>query len=240
MSKRAVIRLVAVVLLFVSLPAAAQTFVVPPLAPVVDQAGVISPATREQLARLIAEHERRTSNQVVVVTLASLGGLAIEDIGLQLGRTWRLGTRQHNNGALLVVAPKERKLRIEVGYGLEGQLPDARAFQIINAEIVPRFRAGDIEGGIMKGAIAIMASIEGSYAPPAPRKDVLDGRIVIPVFIILVVLVLVLNHRLVRQPGFRSGRHRVVSWGSSSSGSSSRRSSGGGGSFGGGGASGSW
>lgn len=260
---RALRRLLVLVLLVVAPTAAgAQSFVAPPLARVVDQANVLSAATREQLTRLLAEHERRNSNQVVVVTLASLGGLAIEDAALQLGRAWRLGTRQHSNGALLVVAPGERKLRIEVGYGLEGNLPDARAFQIINTEIVPRFKAGDIEGGIVKGTLAIIASIEGSYQPPQESvTKTLVGMMPLLFVGALILIALYANYRSGGGGGGGSARGRSPygrrmgpwgsgptiippqaggSWGGSGHRSSSGGFSGGGGSFGGGGATGSW
>ena len=255
---------IALALVFVALAATsdAQQLRIPPLARVVDGAGVLSPATREQLTRLLAEHERRSSNQIVVVTLASLGGLDIAEAGLQLGRAWKLGTKQNSNGVLLVVAPAERKLRIEVGYGLEGNLPDARAFQIINTEITPRFRAGDLEGGIVKGTLAVIAAVEGSYQPP---KDAADGGgldIVAIVFVLGlgVVILLVLYRNGGRMNGPSGGSswgaspygRRAGRWGSGplvilppshggwSGGSSGGSWSGGGGSFGGGGATGSW
>ncbi|MBM3524858.1 MAG: TPM domain-containing protein [Alphaproteobacteria bacterium] len=235
-------RLLVVSLVIVAAPAAAQQFVVPPLARVVDQANVLSPATREQLTRLLAEHERQSSNQVVVVTLATLGGLDIADAGLRLGREWRLGTKQHNNGALLVVVPSERRLRIEVGYGLEGTLPDARANQIINTEIVPRFRAGDFEGGIVKGTVAIIAAIEGSYQPP--RESATKQLLIMwPLFFVGAVILIALyaNYRLGGFSGDRRGvRGFLGSIRTSSSSGGGGSWSGGGGSFGGGGASGRW
>ena len=250
---------VALLLLAAIAPAAAQSFRVPPLARVVDQANVLSPAAREQLTRLLAEHERRNSNQIVVVTLATLGGVDIAEAGLRLGREWKLGTKQYSNGALLIVVPSERKLRIEVGYGLEGNLPDGRAFQIINTEIVPRFRAGDIEGGILKGTMAVIAAVEGTYQPPKTAAAP-DGGELLPALFVLVLAVVVIV-AVYRNGGFGGGGgsggisrygRRSSSWGSGpvilmppmggrGGGSSSGGSwSGGGGSFGGGGASGSW
>lgn len=256
---RALRWILTVILVALCAPADAQQFRVPPLARVVDLAGALSPATREQLTRLLAEHERRSSNQVVVVTLASLGGADIAEIGLQLGRGWKLGTKQNSNGVLLVVAPSDRKLRIEVGYGLEGNLPDARAFQIINTEIIPRFRAGDIEGGVVKGTMAIIASIEGSYQPPKESADPLENGLIPILFIIgMGVIVLVSIYRNgggfgggtgaspYGRRGARWGRGPMVILPSSGGGWSGGRSSGGGsfggggGSFGGGGATGSW
>jgi uncharacterized protein len=258
---RRIVACVATLLVLVAvLPAAAQQFTVPPLARVVDQANVLSPATREQLTRLLAEHERRNSNQIVVVTLATLGDLDIAEAGLRLGREWKLGTKQHSNGVLLIVAPAERKLRIEVGYGLEGDLPDGRAFQIINTEIVPRLRAGDIEGGILKGTMAVIAAVEGTYQPPqtTPAQSGIElGPAVFVLVLAMVVIIALYNNGGFGGGGPGGGRmsrygRRSAGWGTGPvvlmppmMGGRGGRSggggwSGGGGSFGGGGASGSW
>lgn len=139
---------------------------------VVDQAGILSPQSRASLTQLLEAHELATSNQVVVVTLKSLQGYAIDDYGYQLGRHWGIGQQGRNNGALLIVAPNDRKVRIEVGYGLEGDLTDARAHQIIQSVILPQFRSNDFEAGINAGVQAIIDSIEGSYEPlPAKKRQ---------------------------------------------------------------------
>ncbi len=138
---------------------------------VVDQANVLSPQQEEALTRKLAQHEKKTGNQVVVVTLASLQGYDIADYGYQLGRYWKIGQKDTNNGVLLIVAPNDRKVRIETGYGLEGALPDVLSNQIIQDQIVPHFRDGDIAGGIEAGSQAVMAAIEGEYqASPAQRQ----------------------------------------------------------------------
>ncbi len=138
---------------------------------VVDQAGVLSAATVQTLEAQLAEHEKATSNQLVVVTLKDLQGYAIGDYGYQLGRHWGIGQAGRDNGALLIVAPKERKVRIEVGYGLEGVLPDVTANNIIQTRILPRFRQGDYDGGVRAGVESILAAIDGAYEPlPAPRR----------------------------------------------------------------------
>ncbi|MFN0042036.1 MAG: TPM domain-containing protein [Alphaproteobacteria bacterium] len=130
---------------------------------VVDGAGMIPSATRAQLSQLLEAHERKTSNQVVVVTIASLDGQDIAEYGVGLGRAWKLGQGERNNGAIVLIAAKERLVRIEVGYGLEGALTDARARLIIEREMVPRFRAGDMADGIVAGTMAVLASVEGTY-----------------------------------------------------------------------------
>jgi uncharacterized protein len=218
---------------------------------VVDQADILSPSTRGKLTELLAEHERKTSNQVVVVTLASLQGYDIADYGVRLGRAWKLGQADRNNGAILMVAPRERLVRIEVGYGLEGALPDARAAMIIQREIIPRFRAGDMEGGIVQGTLAVLGAIEGTYQPrPAAPGPSIDPSLV-PILMIfaLFVLMLVLNsYRRGASSNRRGWGGPVIlpggGWGRGGGGSWGGRGGGGfsgsGGSFGGGGASGRW
>lgn len=132
---------------------------------VVDQAGLLSPQSIREITALLQRHEEATSNQVVVVTLNSLQGYEISDYGYQLGRFWQIGQEGRDNGVLLIVAPNERKVRIEVGYGLEGSLTDALSKNIIETVITPRFKQGDMEGGIKEGTRAILAAIEGTYTP---------------------------------------------------------------------------
>jgi uncharacterized protein len=128
---------------------------------VVDEAGVLDAATRSSLTEKLAGLEARTTDQLVVVTLKSLQGTTIEDFGVQLGRAWKVGQKDKNNGALLIVVPSERKVRIEVGYGLEGTLTDAITKLIIEGVIIPRFRADDFAGGISQGADAIIDVLTG-------------------------------------------------------------------------------
>ncbi len=132
---------------------------------VVDQAGLLSPPSVSKLTAMLAQHEQATSNQVVVVTLPSLQGYEIADYGFQLGREWGIGQEGRDNGALLIVALYERKVRIEVGYGLEGALTDALSKNIIDTIITPRFKQGDMEDGIIEGTRAILSAIEGTYTP---------------------------------------------------------------------------
>lgn len=156
---------------FMSVATAAPTF--PALSGrVIDQAGLLSTSEIDQLTSRLAAHEQATSNQLVVVTLKDLQGYAIDDFGYQLGRHWGIGQGKLNNGVLLIVAPAERKVRIEIGYGLEGDLPDALASQIIQQEILPRFKKQDYSGGISQGVDAIIAAIKGSYkAKPGQVRD---------------------------------------------------------------------
>lgn len=154
--------LLALLALLLAAPASAQTF--PPLTGrVVDQADLMTPAQEGELDRKLEALQRASSRQLVVATVSSLGGLPIEDYGYQLGRRWGIGQRGANNGIILLIAPTEHKVRIEVGYGLEGIVTDALSSQIIRGTITPRFKAGDMAGGIIAGADALIAQLA---APP--------------------------------------------------------------------------
>ena len=128
---------------------------------VVDQAGILSPAVKAELETALAAHENNTTNQVVVVTLESLNGANIEEYSLELARRWGIGQKGKDNGVLLVVAPNDKQIRIEVGYGLEGILTDALSSNIINYYIIPEFKKGDIQNGIKIGTQKIIALLEG-------------------------------------------------------------------------------
>jgi uncharacterized protein len=134
---------------------------------VVDEAGLLSPTAEAQLTQELADHERKSREQLVVVTVPSLQGYPIEDFGYQLGRHWGIGQAKLNNGAILLVAPNERQVRIEVGYGLEGRLTDVLSHDIIQTQILPQFRQGQFELGIVSGARAVLAVLQGSYEPQA-------------------------------------------------------------------------
>lgn len=138
----------------------------PPLSGrVVDQAGLLSQGAERKLTAKLAAHEQATSQQLVVVTLKSLDGLTIDQYGYRLGRHWGIGQKGKDNGSLLIVAPNERKVRIEVGYGLEGTLTDALSFNIIDQVILPKFRKGQMQAGIVAGTDAILSALGGHYTP---------------------------------------------------------------------------
>src|ERR1700761_555322 len=149
---RALLATLAFALLWIAAPAvAAPTF--PPLTGrVVDDAHVLDDTTKASLTAKLEDLEQRTTRQLVVVTLPSLQGYEIEDYGYQLGRAWGIGQKKLNNGVLFIVAPNEKRVRIEVGYGLEPILTDALSSVILNSAVLPRFRAGDFNGGIEAGA----------------------------------------------------------------------------------------
>jgi uncharacterized protein len=133
---------------------------------VVDTAHLLSPSASAALERELADSEAKTKHQMVVVTVSSLGGRSIEDFGHGLGNSWGIGRKGIDDGVMLIVAPNERKVRIEVGYGLEGVLRDEEAGHIIQNDILPRFRAGDLPGGIAAGTRAVLHEIDVPGATP--------------------------------------------------------------------------
>jgi len=160
------VALVAFLCCAVMCAAQAQTF--PELSGrIVDQAELLSIEQEASLSATLAEHEAASSNQIVVVTLSELEGYDIADYANRLGRAWGIGTADNDNGVLLVVAPNDRKVRIEVGYGLEGALTDSLSSIIIQRHILPAFRKNDYPLGINDGAQAIMQAVTGEYTAPA-------------------------------------------------------------------------
>jgi uncharacterized protein len=217
---------------------------------VVDDAGVLSASTQSQLTDMLTAHERTTGQQVVVVTLDSLQGYTIEDYGYQLGRYWGIGQKGKNTGAILIVAPKEHKVRIEVGYGLEGQLTDATSRTIIENDILPGFKRGDFNAGILAGTTSLLkvlggdASVQPSGAESGTSADTNNSASAWPLLLFVAVWLLVIFLR--RRMGPTLGPRRYGYYGGGGlggggfGGGSGGGFSGGGGSFGGGGASGSW
>ena len=233
---------------------------------VTDRADVLGPGGAEALNAKLEQFERDTSNQILVWVDEKLPeGFTLEDFTVRAGQKWGAGQKQEDNGAILFVFTGDRKVRIEVGYGLEGVIPDVTAKRIIEEEIVPRFRAGDYAGGIDAGADAMMAAAKGEYKGSGRTVD--EGRrgkpaqfstcLLMALFLgIFFVLPMILR----RKKGFRSHGSRgwwTGGWGGGGfggggwsgggfgggggwSGGGGGGFSGGGGSFGGGGASGSW
>ena len=226
---------------------------------VVDDAQLLGPDVEEELTDELKALEDKSSDQLVVVTLPSLQGYTIEDYGYQLGRHWGIGTAKLNNGVLLIVAPNDHKVRIEVGYGLEGTLTDALSNIIIDNAILPKFRTGDYAGGIKDGVRDIIKVLTGDAAEvedrakarPDADKPEIDWLMVI----FWVLMLSWIAYSVYRNARYASttGRGRGTGgpifmpgpgWGGGSSGggwsSGGGGFSGGGGSFGGGGASGGW
>jgi len=226
---------------------------------VVDVAGILTPDQRGQLEGKLKAHEDKTSDQVVVATVPNLQGTTIEDYANRLFRAWKLGQAKTNNGVLLLVAPQERKVRIEVGYGLEGALTDAQSRTITASAITPRFKTGDWFGGLDAGVDGILAILSRDaqewQRAPQPKEDAADPMQV-AIFVILLLIVMVVAWRMARL-GNRGGRGGGIvilpgpgsgGWGGGfsdggfggSSGGFDGGFSGGGGSSGGGGASDGW
>jgi len=132
---------------------------------IVDQAGLLTPDHEKSLSDLSQSIEDNTTAQVVVVTLTSLEGYDIADYGNQLGRYWKLGQKEKNNGILILLAPNEHKVRIEVGYGLEGEITDAQANELIQSQMLPRFKEHDVYGGINATLRAIQTTLSSEAQP---------------------------------------------------------------------------
>jgi uncharacterized protein len=241
-----------VVTVFLGLnPALAQTF--PQLTGrVIDAANLLKPEERVALEAKLKAHEDKTTDQVVVATLRSLEGYEIEDYANGLFRHWQLGQKGKDNGALLLVAPQERKVRIEVGYGLEGALTDALSKVIITTAIAPQFQKGNFTGGIDAGVDAMLSILTGDAEEWHRRAEVREDSSTsidpIIAFVILLILFFLISRLMgsARGSGVRRGRGGpwIVTPGGWSGGgggwSGGGGFSGGGGSSGGGGASGSW
>jgi uncharacterized protein len=219
---------------------------------VVDGGNLLSAADRSALTSDLADLEAKTTDQLVVVTLPSLQGTTIEDYGYQLGRRWKIGQKDKDSGVLLIVAAAERKVRVEVGYGLEGTLTDAATKVIIENTILPAFRTGDFPLGIRNGAtqIAQMLRADAGTAPRPPGQAApaawsgANGP-VWPMILLGVFGVGLLIFCAVSGGAACRGIMHVLfivalSGRGGSSGNRSSSFSGGGGSFGGGGSSGSW
>ncbi|MBL4713384.1 MAG: hypothetical protein ACJATD_001553 [Alloalcanivorax sp.] len=218
---------------------------------VVDNAELLSPAQEQALTERLAAEEQQSSNQIVVVTLADLQGYDIADYGVRLGREWGIGQEGTDNGALLLIAPNERKVRIEVGYGLEGALTDATSSSIIRNDIQPAFRRGDFAGGINAALTSIFAAIQGEYQAPAgggvDRKEASSLQALL-YLIGLVVFTFFLSFGGLGRKGGRRGAAGLMFLpmgmggfgGGGGGGFGGGGFGGGGGGFGGGGASGGW
>ncbi len=220
----------------------------------VDAANILSAQTKEDLTQKLAALEQKTSRQLVVVTIPSLQGYEISDYGYQLGRAWGLGQGKLNNGILLIVAPTEHKVRVEVGYGLEPIITDALSEVIIQTQILPKFRDSDFNGGVEAGADALIQQLSLNTSDAEKRAAAAEqqqqgqgdqgggiGGLLILLFVFIAIFRVFGGWGLLpflfmgggRGGGFGDG-------GGWSGGGGGGWSGGGGGSFGGGGASGSW
>lgn len=205
---------------------------------VLDKAGILSPGTRLKLEQFLENFDKSDSTQLAVLTIPSLEGDSLEGYALKVAEAWGIGQKGKDNGALLLVAKAERKVRIEVGYGLEGRLTDLLAGRIIDYEITPRFKQGDFDGGVVAGVASMAEAVRGEYQGTGrtggKKEDNPWGILALLLFLGpgLMLLGGSSNHR--RRGGFRIGGPPF------GGGSGGGFGGFGGGGFGGGGSSGSW
>lgn len=222
-----------------------------------DYAGLLSADRARALEERLAKSEKESGHQVAVLTVSGLEGEDIEGFGIRVAESWKIGHKGFDNGAILLVARDDRQLRIEVGYGLEGILPDAIASRIIREVIAPRFQAGDFAGGIEAGVEAILKVIAGEPLPVGNRPGRTPAgplnQALFTLFLVAIIAVAALSHlsqRSARRAWVGRGRRRRGDvggpfWGGAGGGFGGGGFggggfSGGGGGFGGGGASGRW
>jgi uncharacterized protein len=246
----------AAVLLFIAATAWAQVAVPPLTGRVTDLTGTLTREQQAGLERMLQEFEARKGTQLAVLIVPTTKPEPIEQFALRVGEQWKIGRKKVDDGAILVVAKNDRAVRIEVGYGLEGELTDAQSRTIIETRILPRFRQGDFAAGIKAGVAAMIETLGGSYDPALPQVQVRDSERApspFPLAIALPIIMMIFLNRLF-SPRRRQRRRRgrgyggpiVVpgGWGGGrggfGGGARGGGFGGGGGSFGGGGASGRW
>jgi uncharacterized protein len=222
-----------------------------------DYAGVLNEYEKQTLEQKLYRFDDTTSTQIAVVLVKKLDGYSIEDAATELFRKWGIGNKKTNNGILLLAAIEDRKVRIEVGYGLEGAVSDYTAGEIIDNDIKPNFKAGQYYHGIDAAANSMIEAAKGRYKAPVGydrRKNKTDGgftKLMVMMFIIFIILVIISrkggnNGGMMSRRGYTDWRPPVIiDWGGSSSGGGGWSGGGGfggfgGGSSGGGGASGDW
>ena len=248
--------------LVLALPASALEIPPAPKGRVSDYANLLSKDAVARIESKIAAHEAQSSDQIAVAIFPSLEGESLEDFSIELARQWKIGTKEHDNGVILLVFPEDRRTRLEVGYGLEGRLTDAISSRILRQILTPRFREGDFDGGVEEAIDAVIRIIRGEYqaVPKEEPKGTQLGTILFWGFILLFLFAMSRAPRKYwssmggpldgRRAGW-SGRRSVPWWwggggggfgggGFGGGGFGGGGFGGGGGGFGGGGASGRW
>lgn len=221
-----------------------------------DYAGVVSSATASRLNTMLEDFERATSSQVVVAIFERMqSDSSIEDYTVRVAQSWKVGQKGRDNGAVLFVFRQDRTMFIQVGYGLEGALPDALCKRIIEDEIVPRFRYGDFDAGLSAGVSAILAATKGEYrgngrttAQPLivqgsrSASSISVSYLPVVIIIVFILIFLIAARRIRPSRRYHGGGWSSGGWGGGGgwSGGGGGGFSGGGGSFGGGGAGGRW
>ncbi len=237
-------KLIFIILCTLGLSLPTWAFDVAPLTgPVVDEVGLLSANTRNQLTQVLQSVHQNKGPQVQVFVISNLQSISIEEAAVKIFEKWKLGGEKEDNGVLFLIAPNEKKLRIEVGYGLEGDIPDAVAKRIVSDVVVPYFKQGQFNAGVTQGVQAILyygkvktdqATAVAPVSEEAPSESGGSSNWIIFIIVIFWILLFIFNPSLALAVLF-SGRS---GGGGGSSGGGSW--SGGGGSSGGGGASGSW
>ncbi|MDD2241268.1 MAG: TPM domain-containing protein, partial [Kiritimatiellae bacterium] len=203
-----------------------------PQGAVSDWGGVFTPQQKADLEARLTAAQAATGGELAIVTVASLKGGHIDDFAVKLFEQWGIGQKDKDNGVLLLAAIEDRKIRIEPGYGFEGALPDAKCGRILDEFIIPRFKEGDVAGGLMAGADVLLKVMAGDEIPAADPASVGEGIvqfIVVFIFVLiwgLVAWAAITGKRLGRGGG-ASGGGRISGGGFSSGGRGSRSSSGG-------------
>lgn len=219
---------------------------------VTDYAGVLSTQTARRIHTELQTYEQTTKHHVIVWVGQTTGDTPLEDWTIRAAKRWKVGRQGVDDGAILFFFMRDRKVRIEVGYGLESALPDASAGEIIRDTIVPRMRAGDVDGAVQGGTDRILQTITPSFATltqyrpvayePSPARDIIVLALVFLFVLIFISIMLFAMISTYRRGAWYSGGADSGGWSGGSGGSDGGGSDSGssGGSFGGGGASGSW
>jgi uncharacterized protein len=166
-----------------------------------DYAQILSPATIQQLDNALKYFEQQESTQIAVLTIPTLDGDSLEDFSIRVAESWKIGQKKLDNGAILLIAKQEKKLRIEVGYGLEGKLTDLASSQIIRDVIAPQFKQGNFDQGVIDGVTAMMSAVKGEFnvkASTSPRKNTHNndlGSLIMPLIIFFVVIGTLLHQK---------------------------------------------
>ena len=201
MKRRQIILLIAIVMVAALWVVPCFGIDVPPLkGRVNDYANMLSPETRNYLDLILQQFEDKESTQIVVLTIPSLQGDALENFSIRVAEQWKIGQKGLDNGAILLIAKQDRKLRIEAGYGLEGRLTDLISGQIIRNVIVPEFKNGQVDQGVIKGVNAIIAAVKGEFknaGPPSTAKKRGSGE---GIFFLIIILAIVISRIGSRKP----------------------------------------
>ena len=216
-----------------------------------DYAFILSGEAGSAIEDTLSNFESKTTNQVVVAAFESLGEENLEDFSIRLAEKWRIGAKERDNGVILLIFKRDRQIRIEVGYGLEGALPDALCDSIIRNEIAPYFKKNDYDKGVMNGVAAIIKAISGEYKAGGGRQDTLNsvsGIFIVVIFFLIMGLSFYAEYRRKRsgywgassQGDYHGGWGSHYGGGFGGGGFGGGGFSGGGGGFGGGGSSGRW